>query len=161
MKLYFFRHGHAEDAQMPDFDDFTRNLTAKGIERTEMAGKALVKLGLKPAYLYCSPRARARQTADILAKAMGVSVAVHEEVGFGFSLQVVQTLIADLTNSDEIIFVGHEPDLSSTVSALIGGGDVLMKKGGLARVDVFANVPLRGTLTWMLTPTLLEALISK
>jgi phosphohistidine phosphatase len=158
MKLYFFRHGHAEDAQMPDFDDFTRALTLKGIERTKAAGKALVRLGVKPARLYSSPRLRSRQTADLLANALGVSVAVREEVNFGFNMQGVQALVADAQTGDEIVFVGHEPDFSITVSALIGGGEVIMKKGGLARVDISSSTPLRGVLAWLLTPSLLDVL---
>lgn len=158
MKLYFFRHGHAEDAQAPDFDDFTRRLTDKGVERTQAAGKALVRLGLKPARLYSSPRTRARQTADLLAKALGVSVTVREEVGFGFNIQHIAALISDLGSEDEALFVGHEPDLSIAVSALIGGGEIVMKKGGMARVDLFARTPLRGALVWMLGPRIFDEL---
>src|SRR5689334_6186490 len=111
MKLYFFRHGHAEDADGPEFDDFARRLTDKGIERTQAAAQALVKLGLKRARLYSSPRVCARQTADILAKQLGVSVSVREEVGFGFNTEYIGPLTADVGADDEVIFVGHEPDL--------------------------------------------------
>ena len=51
--------------------------------------------------------------------------------------------------------VGHEPDFSETVAELIGGGDVVMKKGGLARVDVTAPAAGGGRLVWLLTPPLL------
>jgi phosphohistidine phosphatase len=158
MKLYFFRHGLAEDAQMPDFDDFARRLTSKGIERTEMAGKALKRLGLHPACLFSSPRVRARQTADILSKAVGVPVTVREELNFGFSPHQLEVLVNGLKNDDEVMFVGHEPDMSATVSQLAGGGDVVMKKGGLARVDVGGDTPLRGALVWVLPPKLLDVI---
>ncbi|MBI5667349.1 MAG: phosphohistidine phosphatase SixA [Chloroflexi bacterium] len=158
MKLYFFRHGQAEDAQMPDFDDFTRRLTDKGRERTEAAGKALVNLGVKPARLYSSQRARARETAEILSKHLGIEVIVREEVGFGFHIPAVEALIADLAADAEVMFVGHEPDLSATISALIGGGEVVMKKGGMARVDIADERPIRGTLVWLLAPRVLDAI---
>ena len=51
--------------------------------------------------------------------------------------------------------VGHEPDFSATVAELIGGGDIVMKKGGLARVDVTAPVAGGGELVWLLAPPLL------
>lgn len=157
MKLYFFRHGQAEDAGLPDFDDFTRELTDKGRERTEIAGRALVKMGVKPRRLYSSPRIRARQTADILAKILGVSVAVREEVGFGLRAEAIQEMIGDLDFNSEVMFVGHEPDLSATIAELIGGGEIVMKKGGMARVDLFENrLPLRGALVWVLAPRLFE-----
>jgi phosphohistidine phosphatase len=158
MKLYFFRHGLAEDAQMPDFDDFARRLTSKGIERTEAAGRALNRLGVRPACLFSSPRVRARQTADILAKVLGVNVAVREELNFGFSPHQLEGLVDGLKHGDEVMFVGHEPDLSATVSQLAGGGDVVMKKGGLARVDVGGDTPLRGALVWVLPPKLLDVI---
>lgn len=161
MKLYFFRHGHAEDADGPEFDDFTRRLTDKGVERTEAAARALVKLGVKPALLYSSPRVRARQTADILAKGMGVTVAVREEVGFSFGMEHIPALIADAGADDEVIFVGHEPDLSIVVSRLIGGGELVMKKGGMARVDLFSTAPLKGALVWVIPPKVFDDLAAQ
>jgi phosphohistidine phosphatase len=158
MKLYFFRHGHAEDADGPEFDDFARRLTDKGLERTEAAARALVKLGVKPALLYSSPRVRARQTADILAKGLGVSVSVRDEVGFGFSADLITPLIVDAGADDEIMFVGHEPDLSITVGKLVGGGEMVMKKGGMARVDLFSTTPLRGALVWVIPPKVFDDL---
>lgn len=158
MKLYFFRHGQAEEAQMPDFDDFTRRLTNKGRARTAAAGRALVRLGVKPARLYSSQRARARETADILGKALGVEVIVREEVGFGFHVPVVETLTAGLDPTAEVMFVGHEPDMSATVSALIGGGEIIMKKGGMARVDTALDAPLHGALVWLLAPHVFDCI---
>ncbi len=159
MKLYFFRHGQAEDAQMPDFDDFTRELTDKGIERTQAAGEAIIRLGVKLTCLYSSPRLRARQTADVLGKVLGVDVIVREEVGFGFHVHTVENLIAGLDPRAEVMFVGHEPDLSATVSAIIGGGEILMKKGGMARVDISDERPLNGALVWMLAPRVFDLII--
>ena len=156
MKLYFFRHGIAEDSQGPEFDDFARRLTDKGVERIEFAGAALAKLGVKPTHLYSSPRVRARQTADILAKALNIAVTVREEVNFGFNNTLIEPLIATLTGEDEVMFVGHEPDLSVTISVMIGGGAVEMRKGGVARVDLISHSPLRGTLVWVLTPKVMD-----
>jgi phosphohistidine phosphatase len=156
MKLYFFRHGHAEDSDGPEFDDFARRLTPKGIENTKTAARALVRLGVRPAVIYSSPRVRARETADILAKAFDMKVSVQDEVGFAFSAQHIGPLIADINVDAEVMFVGHEPDLSTTITTLIGGGEVVMKKGGMARVDLFSRAPLRGALVWMLAPKIFD-----
>lgn len=160
MELYFFRHGHAEDAQGPDFDDFARKLTNKGVERTVAAAQALLKLGVKPARIYTSPRLRARQTAEILATALGMVAEARDEVNFGFNQHHIPALINEIPNDLSVMFVGHEPDLSITVSALIGGGEIEMKKGGIARVDLLARTPLRGVLLWVLTPRVLEVAAS-
>jgi phosphohistidine phosphatase len=161
MRLYFFRHGIAEDAQAPDFDDFARRLTEKGIERIQAASLALDRLGVKPVRLYTSPRLRARQTAEILAETLKVKADIREEVNFGFNPTLIEPMITGLTNDDEVMFVGHEPDLSVTVSRLIGGGEIEMKKGGVARVDIISHTPLRGTLVWLLTPKVLDVIAGK
>ncbi len=156
MELYFFRHGHAEDAQGPDFDDFARKLTDKGVERTQAAGRALHKLGVKPARIYTSPRLRARQTADILASELGITPEAKQELNFGFNPQLIPVLINDIPNDTAVMLVGHEPDLSITVGALVGGAEIEMKKGGVVRVDLLARTPLRGMLMWVLTPRVME-----
>jgi phosphohistidine phosphatase len=158
MKLYFFRHGHAEDADGPEFDDFARRLTVKGVERSGAAGRALLRLGVRPIRVFSSPRVRARQTADLLTEALGMSVSVRDELNFGFNVEHVGDLIADLGAEEEVLFVGHEPDLSIVISMLVGGGEIVLKKGGLARVDVSSREPLRGALIWLLSPSLLDAL---
>ena len=69
-------------------------------------------------------------------------------------MDAVQELVDDHKHDDRIMFVGHEPDFSETVSYIIGGGNITMKKGGLARVDLYSEHPLHGTLVWLLAPRL-------
>ncbi len=150
MKLYFVRHGIAEDGN--GIQDFDRKLTKEGSDQVRIAAKAIVALKIAPAHIYSSPRARARQTADVVAEALGLKVEVREEVNFDFNVQAIEALIADMNDSEDAMFVGHEPSFSETVGELIGGGTVVMKKGGVARVDVYSRKPLRGALVWMIAP---------
>lgn len=156
MRLYFIRHGHAEDPQGPEFDDFARRLTPKGIETTRALGKMLQNVGVVPAKLYSSPRVRARQTADILAKDLRTTVAVREEVNFGFNGAAVSGLIEGLVDDTDVLFIGHEPDLSLLIAELSGGVDVVMKKSGMARIDLISREPIKGALLWLIAPRLLE-----
>jgi phosphohistidine phosphatase len=157
MKLYFFRHGEAE-ALVSGITDHDRKLTAKGLERTKTAAKALVALNVRPTYIYSSPRIRAHQTAEILAKAFGKDVEIREEVNFDFDLLAIGKLIAGLSENQDVLFVGHEPSLSQVVGQLTGG-NVMMKKGGLARVDVvLPTSPLRGQLAWLIPPKVFDVL---
>ncbi len=158
MKIYFFRHAHTEDAQAPEFDDFTRPLSKRGFDRTRAAATALQRLGAKPVRVVSSPRLRARQTADTLAQAFGLPVIVREELNFGFNPAFITALVEELDDEDEVILVGHEPDLSTTIAAVVGGADVVMKKGSLARVDLFAQQPPRGTLVWLFTPRVMDVM---
>ena len=156
MKLYFVRHGIAEDGN--GINDFDRKLTQEGVKQMRIAAQAMSKLKVAPAHIYTSPRVRARQTAEIVAEALGVRPEVREEVGFEFSPLAVQSLVNGLDDEADVMFVGHEPSFSETVGELIGGGKVVMKKGGLARVDVFSRTPLRGALVWMIAPRVFETL---
>lgn len=156
MRLYFFRHASAEDARA-GASDASRELTSEGIANTRQAAGVLKTLGVKPDCLYTSPLTRARQTADILSQALDVEVLERQEVAPGFSIHAVETLTSGLDPNAQILFVGHEPDFSTTVSALVGGR-VVMKKGGLARVDIVAQPPLVGELVWLIAPKVFNAI---
>ncbi len=157
MRLYFFRHAIAEDGGA-DLPDYERKLTDKGIAKTRRAAEVMQALKVKPTHIYSSPLVRARQTADILAEALGVAVEVREEVAPGFNIAAVTQLTNDLDRDAHVLFVGHEPDFSATVSALTGGSWVVMKKGGLARVDITGNEPIRGELVWLIAPKVFGSL---
>ena len=152
MKLYFLRHGIAQDISETEGNDFARALTPKGIDRLETSAKAMANLGLKPAHIFSSPLVRAKQTAEIVGKAIGVPVTVETKVGPGFNAQIVAELITDLSSADDVMFVGHEPSMSEIVSVLTGGSSVVMKKGGLARLDTVRMAPLRCALVWLIAP---------
>jgi phosphohistidine phosphatase len=156
MRLYFVRHAIAEDPT-PDMLDTERQLTPKGIKRFTRSADTVKALGIEAARLYSSPLVRARQTAEILAKALDVEMVIRNEVGPGFGLAAIQTLTADLAPDSAAIFVGHEPDMSSAISTLIGGGNIVMKQGSFARVDLVSTTPLRGQLIWLLAPRVLVA----
>jgi phosphohistidine phosphatase len=152
-KLYFFRHGIAEDGM----NDAKRELTPEGRARTQASTKLLSALNVKPSHIYSSPLVRAQQTAELLAVGLGMSVEIRDEVGLGFGVPAIERLVSDLKDDEDVMFVGHEPDMSSTVSALMGGGEVMVKRGGFVRVDLVGLTPLRGVLVWCIAPKVFEA----
>ncbi len=156
MRLYFLRHGIAHD---PDgvTPDALRELTAEGIWRTRRSARMMKMLHIDLDRLYCSPLVRCRQTADIIAAALAIAVQVREELSPGFDLEDVDRLTHDLGEGAEILFVGHEPDLSRIVCDLTGAR-VQMKKGALVRVDVIAYQPLAGEMAYMLSPKVFNKL---
>lgn len=155
MRLYLLRHAHAEETA--GLDDHHRALTAEGQQYAERVAQALAGLGVRPAKLYSSPRVRAQQTADAVSVALQIPVEVRDEVNFGFNLRALQTLINGLGLHDEVIFVGHEPSLSTAINDLTGGR-VEMKKAGLARIDLTQFSPPRGELIWLLAPRIYDLL---
>ena len=153
MKVYFLRHGKADRSQW-DGDDDARPLTPAGEEAMRREAKALRALGLAPDVIVTSPLARARRTAELTADGLGLSgrVVVDDRLAPGFDGPHLEQVLAAHGPAGEVLIVGHEPDFSATVAELIGGGDIVMKTGGLARVDVTAPVAGGGELVWLLAP---------
>lgn len=156
MRIYFFRHALAEDNADGKLADAERQLTAKGVARTEQAARFLDALGVRPGVLYTSPLVRAVETANILGERLRLAVKVAPALAPGFNAEALEALLPGMGDDDEVMLVGHEPDFSSTITALTGLGRVVVKKGGLARVDVVATAPLRGSLVWLLTPKIMD-----
>lgn len=154
MKLYFFRHAHAEPHNTRE--DHERMLTEEGIAAARRAANVMLQLDMTPLTIYTSPRVRAKQTAMIAAEVLGAEVVVTDEVNFGFDATGVERLLSNRPQTGDAMFVGHEPYFSETIRQICSGL-VEMKKAGLARVDVDETIsPLRGTLVWLLTPKIFE-----
>ncbi len=83
---------------------------------------------------------------------VGEKLVQDERLGPGFGIDDLVKILQSYPDASNIMLVGHEPDFSQTISALIGGGRLLVKKGGLARIDVISTDPLQGELVWLLTP---------
>ena len=157
MRVYFLRHGKAEDRAAWQGRDADRPLTAEGEEELRRAAKRLRALDLGLDLIVTSPLARARRTAEIVADELGLGGRLVEDdrLAPGFDLRRLEQVLAAHGPAGAVMVVGHEPDFSETIAELIGGGDVVMKKGGLARVDVTAPASGGGRLVWLLTPPLL------
>jgi phosphohistidine phosphatase len=125
--IWLLRHGDAEDGSgKPDAE---RELTEKGRRQATAAGKALAELGVELDVCLASPKVRARETAELACRQLGVKVEEDERLAGGDfdPLEVA-------TGRGEVMLVGHEPDFSQAV-ALATGSRVKMKKGGLAAID--------------------------
>jgi phosphohistidine phosphatase len=153
MNLYFLRHGLADWPNWHKPDD-ERPLTPEGIEKMKAEAKAIQQLDLGLTAILASPLIRARQTAQIVADRLDLEVTVLLAVGPGFNKSRLEKILREYPEAQALMFVGHEPDFSQTISALIGGGRVAMKKGGLARVEVNPRA-LAGELVWLLAPKVL------
>jgi phosphohistidine phosphatase len=156
MRLYFLRHGIAHD---PDgtTPDALRELTSEGVWRMRRSARMMKMLHLDLDRLYSSPLARCRQTAEIVAAALAIAVQVREELAPGFSVEHVDRLTHDMGEGSEVLFVGHEPDLSRIVCDLTGAR-VQMKKGALLRVDITSYQPMLGEVAYMLSPKVFNKL---
>lgn len=157
MILYFLRHGLAGDGATWVGDDRERPLTRTGIEHMRSSAAVFKKIGIEVDEILSSPLKRAMQTAEIAAGAFEKQATPDDRLVYGFGLEALQSIISDYPHAKALMLVGHEPDFSETISALTGGSDLEMKKGGLARVDLYDGDELKGQLVWLLPPKILTA----
>ncbi|MBK9943642.1 MAG: phosphohistidine phosphatase SixA [Kouleothrix sp.] len=158
MELYFLRHGVAAEAAPEGGGDADRRLTKDGIIKMKAAARGMRRLGLKIDVLLSSPLARAHETAQIVARELGAELQLSDALAPGCDLTRLLDLLGEHRIAERVMFVGHEPDFSTLISVLTGGGQVQLKKGSLARVDIEVLEAGTGVLAWLLAPRVLRAL---
>lgn len=156
--VYFMRHGLAFDREKWTDDDALRPLTDKGIQKMQRTAGTMAGMKLGIDLILTSPLVRAHQTAEIVAKKLDLvkCIVQDDRLGPGFDLLALSECLKDHPDAEVVLLVGHEPDFSQTMAALIGGGNLVCKKGGLGRVEVILEEPLQGELLWLLPPGLLN-----
>jgi phosphohistidine phosphatase len=134
--------------------DAARPLTDEGKEQMARSAAAMAEIGVKPDVIVTSPLTRAHQTASIVASALHAKdkLVVDNRLGPGFGKESLAAVLRDHADSAGVMLVGHEPGMSETISALIGGGRIVCKKGALACVKLAEPSSLKGSLLWMVTP---------
>lgn len=159
MNLYFLRHGLAGQRTEWHGSDFDRPLTEDGTKRMMREAAEIKKLKLNVEGIITSPLVRAYQTAKIVAKQLNLldRLFTEELLKPGFGPDTVKALVKKYADANTLLLVGHEPDFSTTISHIIGGGRVVCKKGGLAFVDLQQPNDLKGELVWLIPPKLLGA----
>jgi phosphohistidine phosphatase len=160
MELYILRHGIAAERGIGgEPSDSQRPLTPDGIKKLRRIVGAMQSLDLTFDLILSSPYARARQTADIVAKGLGLERALELSALLEPGADL-EALIADLASrrkdADRVLVVGHEPMLSSLISLLVSGDtdlEITLKKGGLCKLAIRTISPGRcATLEWLLAP---------
>lgn len=148
--LWLLRHGEAVP-HGARADDAFRELTPKGQRQSALAGRALARMSVEFDACYASPKVRAKETADLAAAELGITVAVADELAEGFDAGDARSLAG--AHDGDVLVVGHNPDFAQVVHDLTGARVDFMK-GALAAVQL-AQPPL---LLALLRPTELIAM---
>jgi phosphohistidine phosphatase len=143
--IILVRHAEAEDRALGTPDP-ERTLVAAGRRAARSTGRALAALRVDPQCVVTSPYPRARETAEIIGEELGAPVADDPAL-----LGVEADDLAGLTerHGDDLVLVGHEPDLSVLLHD-VTGVHVSFPKAGAAAIDPIAG--RHGELRWFLRP---------
>lgn len=166
MQLLVIRHAAAEDKE--DWagsgkSDDERPLTADGARDMAKTAKGLRTIVSELDLIATSPLVRARQTADIVASALGVDrVEVTDMLIPETPFSAFVNWLVSHEQHETVAVVGHEPHLGILVTWLLAGVEeprVEMKKGAVCLVE-FDGKPAKGNglLRWSIPPGLLRRL---
>ena len=112
MRLFLARHAEAA----PGEPDELRTLTDDG--RAAARGLADRLKAEQPDAVVSSPFLRARETADAIARAVGLTAEVDERLAPGADGDVMRAVAEG--KGAAVVVVGHQPDLSEAVFMLTG-----------------------------------------
>jgi len=151
MRLILIRHADASKEE-------PRALTEGGRRQHTHVANALKRMGLTFDHLLSSPLHRARETAELTARAVGFGGAVEETSALGdaFTVDGLLERLALFPPEATVACVGHEPHLGRFVAALVtpdGGLSLEVKKSGVIGIQTKGH-PARGngTLLFVFRP---------
>lgn len=128
MDLYFMRHGEAEAIANSDAE---RKLTLEGKGSVEYVAEAFIRREWPlPMKLVTSSHDRAKETAEIVAKKLGIRDIKLVSYEDSTSWPVLRSYI----NDEAILFVGHQPALGEIIEE-ITGDSVPVKKASIHRLE--------------------------
>lgn len=173
MNLYILRHASAGTRRENPIIDVKRPLDKEGKQQCMLVGSFLNALNVQFDVILSSPLKRALQTASLVGTEVGydAKIIVTEALAPSATVAAFEKLIAGLANYENVLLVGHNPNLAIFLGALFsarssnpglsGQADkprIRLRKGAIARVD-FARRP--GLLHWLVDPRILRGVYAK
>jgi phosphohistidine phosphatase len=154
LRIHLLRHAHAGDPLKWDGPDAIRPLSRKGRRQASALGAFLAASGVRPQRIVSSPKVRARETADIVGAALGVTPVLDDRLADDCDLEELEAIVVG-TGLREVMVVGHDPYLSELLSELLGARGPAMPKGSIATFDVRRPFAVgSGELCWFVPPVI-------
>jgi phosphohistidine phosphatase len=117
MRLYLVRHG---ESVAPEIDP-NQPLSEKGIKETEAVARLLKQASLEIDEIMHSTKMRAKQTAEILGKALAFELTLIQREGLK-PMDPVEPIVSELGTLDRnVMLVGHLPFLEKLLTLLLMG----------------------------------------
>lgn len=159
MEIYMMQHGDA----LPKDKDPERGLSPEGENQIRLSAKALKRLQVHFDLVISSPKKRARQTAQIVARELDYP---EDQIEVTETLEplspAIETIsyLKSFTVKEHILLAGHLPSLAEVASDLMNETHISIQfeMGGVCRIDVEKLPTHKGKLRWYLTPEHLRLL---
>lgn len=141
-RLTLMRHGNAKwkDSGVPDFE---RPLNRRGAAEAEAMARRLLEIDLLPTLILSSPAARARQTAEIIARQARLSsrhLRTEESLYLARPEDILKLVLATGPRVPHLMIVGHNPGISRAALELGAPDNVPeMVTAGLCSLDFDAR----------------------
>jgi phosphohistidine phosphatase len=154
MEIYLVRHGAAHTKE----DDPERHLNNDGLNQCHLSGKALRILDIKFDLIISSPKARARQTAEVIAEEVGYpkdEIKVTETLEPTASPKDTILYVNNFAEKNNIMLAGHMPLLGNLASELLSENtqiSLYFEAGAVCQIDVDQPISHAGIFRWFLTP---------
>jgi phosphohistidine phosphatase len=119
-RLTLMRHANAQWKD-PHIADFDRPLNRRGNSEAEAMGRRLMELNLIPTILLASTARRAEQTADIVARELGVkarSRRSEESLYLAPAADILRLVQTAGPRIPHLMIVGHNPGISEVANLL-------------------------------------------
>jgi phosphohistidine phosphatase len=163
MNLYVLRHASAGTARTNPLLDVKRPLDKEGKQQCILVGSFLNALNVQFDLIASSPLKRALQTASLVGTEVGYDqkIQVTEALAPGASVASFQQFFASLEKYENVLIVGHSPNLAQFAGTLIGSpgrANLRMRKAAIARLDCTRRP---GILNWLVDPRILHGVYAK
>jgi phosphohistidine phosphatase len=159
VRLILIRHADAGEPDPRRYpDDRSRPLTPDGDRQHRLIADGLARMGLTATHVLTSPLRRARETAELTARALGFSGAIEAVAALGddFSAPALLERFARCPGDAVVVCVGHEPQLSRLAAILLHPdgtmGIALARSGVLALECTRTPAPGAARLLYLLPP---------
>jgi phosphohistidine phosphatase len=158
MNLYILRHASAGTRRENPLLDVKRPLDKEGKQQCILVGSYLNALRVQFDLIASSPLKRALQTASLVGTEVGydAKIQVTDALAPGATVAAFQQYIASLGSHENVLMVGHSPNLAQFLGSLIvspGRANIRMRKGAIARIDCTRRP---GILNWLVDPRILR-----
>jgi phosphohistidine phosphatase len=167
MNLYILRHASAGTRRINPLLDLKRPLDKDGKRHCLHLGMILNAMKLNFDLIVSSPLKRSLQTAQLIGTETGYEsrILISNALAPTAKLPQFQRLLRECAQYENLLVVGHNPNITTFLGALIGANAnpaddvdrarVRLRKGSLARLSMQRGP---ATLQWLLEPRTVRAL---